>query len=336
MEAVKKSNPNLAFGKQPGVLQRTQLLLDWSKMDRKGIIQIKPNKLVKHKESSLKFRSFRAKKVFYDPKAYNITCGIPMEQYDNGTYKFMQLSITERTMFNLEDELDAQRWHVFRHLNEVQGSPNLSGEPTWLIHNEDIIAEEGINKTEKTLEAWELIRELSENKINSIGRLFGRNPATESPKIIKNYLLQTAAKDPEKIINAFANAETLELQVVFYRALAVGIIKSTIDRGYITAKGLSLGSTPLACVEVLRKDIQLLQIIDFESKTLDKTYIKDDEDDVVENIVKRKLFKPKAGTAVKNKQNKGIIDKSKIKPATKGAKGEDGPAAPGDDEEDNF
>lgn len=283
METVKQR-----FGPQLGGMKQTQVLLDWEKMQRTGQIILKPSKVVTHKEKSFSFRSFRAKVTTYG--ATNVTCGIPLEAYDNGTYKFMSITVGERTVYNLHDEMDAMKWFCLQHFNEVEGSPNLIGDPLWLIHNEEKIAEKGLIKSKQIMTAWQYINNLSGNDLTGLGRLFNRNPANESESVIKYALLQLAEKSPEKILNAIANIDTLEITKVFYRAKSVGLIRQTVDRGITTEQGTVLGQTVAAAVETLRRDLQLLQILDQEGKAKDKTYISSKTDNVVENMYKKKLF----------------------------------------------
>lgn len=248
-----------------------QKLVSFTDMERKGYIELRPIRQRKSTEGRVINHtnySFRC----YKDYSTGTTYGIPIGKNPDGTYKFQRITINGHRFYNLENEQDAREWHIVKNCPRIKGSMFPSGDPLFAVINQEKEAEDVISKFSESRKAGDYIMGLEGNKLVEFSRLFGFNPETNSPSVLKKLLLEMAQRNPVHVTDKMANRIDTAVNVVIKRAMSVGLIKNTMDKGYMFKDGIPLGLTEPGMVEFLKKDSLMLSSIDAESKRLDKFY----------------------------------------------------------------
>lgn len=242
-----------------------QKLFDIKKVRRTGMVILKPIRNDKFKDSSLQFRSFRGYEEGGN-KTEKVWFGIPIELFPNGTYKFSVQTIRNQKMFNLENEQDALAWHIWKHHFWVKGSPNATADIRFEVYDEEIEADEVINKTKLAISASMIITRMDEADLVNYARLIGLDPVLNKPRIIQSKLLQMAMKTPSVIIDYSRDKEFSNAKISLLRGVAYGIITKDPLKGFMFRGSSMLGNTEEQATRSLLKDLQTLSIIEAESK----------------------------------------------------------------------
>lgn len=103
-----------------------------------------------------------------------------------------------------------------------------------------------------------------------IARLLGKHMRSSSDSEIKEFLLEIASKDPDRIIKLFTG-EDLELRMLFLDARDKGVIRS-VSGVYVYGEGISLGGTIDIVVTWMRdpKNKKVLELIKQDTYGLEK------------------------------------------------------------------
>lgn len=257
------SDNKFKFGNSQGLDQK---IIDFNNIQRTGSIELRPLKMTRHKRPpDVSFRCFMNSKT-------NTTHGIPIGKNPDGTYKFKPIRISGTKTYNLTNEQDAMEWAVVKDYYRIKGG-DMERDPLFEVYNKEVEAEKEMSTFPKMVKAGNYVTNLSGNKLIEFGRLFGVDPHSNSPVITMQILLEIAKTKPQNILEKMESDSNTSIHVVLKRALATGIIKHSLDKGYVFKDGIPLGVTEQGAIETLRKDMGLLGNIDIESKSLDKFYV---------------------------------------------------------------
>lgn len=248
-----------------------QPLAGFSDMDRKGHVILRPIRSRKNTKGEdvnhqvLSFRGFQKDGLWY---------GIPIGRNADGTYKFKRINIDGHHHYNLEIEQDAKEWHIVRNhpaicTDDTKMNPRMH---IFMVQDIENDAEKAIKKTNNSIKAIEIINapDMSDRKLRDIARLFAIDTVNNSSTVIKNMLYEKALTNPDAFLETMRDPEELDIKVIIKRALSVGLINLTPDKGYLLRNSIPLGPTEGSVVLSLRKDKQMLVLLDQESKQKDK------------------------------------------------------------------
>lgn len=252
---------------QPSMALEQELVdLSPNKIDRVGIKVVRPIKDNEFKRPECSFRCFRSPDgVWY---------GIPISKNPDGTYKFRRIHISGHKAYNLEVLADAIEWHIVKHWPRLESSPWVDKSRV-MFRVDDPEAEAQVNTRRISMakQAIGLVSELDDNTLREKARLFGIEPATNTIGIIRSLILTMAVEKPEYVVNKLEGTADNATEGIFRRALAIGLIKMSPEKGYVYNEALPIGLTEMAALRYLGKDKELLVQIDIEGKDRDKTYV---------------------------------------------------------------
>lgn len=273
------------FGNSVSVEQK---LIDFEQRKKTGTIELKPIRLTRHK--SVPDISFRC---YFNTKT-SCWAGIPIGKNPDGTFKFKPIRISGAKFYNLENEQDSLEWHIVKDYYRIKGG-DMERDPIFEVNDRELDADKKEEKVSRVMKAYTFVQGLSGNRLVEFGRLFGVDPNNNSNAIIKKMLFEICETKPNSIIEKMESDSDTAIHIVLKRAMAVGIIKHSIDKGYVFKDGIPLGTTEKGVIEFLRKDVPMLGNIDSESKGLDKFYSRTDAPEVKEEDpdLEIKKFEPK-------------------------------------------
>lgn len=160
--------------------------------------------------------------------------------------------------FDLTDPWDNARWEAirncpmiadFRGQRDAKGNLIIDGDSKRYGRAELYIERPGlevakkVNKRQKIHDAESYIFDDprgAEGRLK-VARILGKHMSHASDSDIKDYLLEIASRDPDKIIKLYTG-EDLELRTLFLDARDKGVIRS-VSGIYVYGDGISLGGT---------------------------------------------------------------------------------------------
>jgi len=187
------------------------------------------------------------------------------------TSKFV---IKEGTTFDLNDPAQKITWDWVKHSpcicatkDEVQHTPGAE----FYIHLENEEAKNNISRLELKFKATEYI--LKDNAVNYPMRaeLLGINMDGDSPLVIKEYLMEQADKNPEKIL-AIYSAKDVSVKLLLLKAIKKNVIKIG-DGGLYTYGGNVLGTSERSAINWL-SDSDNAEIVKILEREVDPDYFK--------------------------------------------------------------
>ena len=167
-------------------------------------------------------------------------------------------TIEDGKTFDLTDPWDQARWEAikncpmiadFRGQRDAKGNLIIDGDTKRYGRAELYIERPGVETAKKVSKRQKIHDAESyifddpkgaEGRLK-VARILGKHMSHASDSDIKDYLLEIASRDPEKIIKLYIG-EDLELRTLFLDARDKGIIRSSSGI-YIYGDGISLGGT---------------------------------------------------------------------------------------------
>ena len=179
----------------------------------------------------------------------------------------MDIVITEGTTFNLADPLDFNKWEAIkdsdlivpmRDARDANGVPLIDGDKKRYGIAEiyvDVAGEDSermINRRKKIWEAEQFIYNDSMNGILTKCRLLGRNMRNAPLADAQAYLLETADKTPDRIIDLYTGQDS-GLQLLLLDAKEKNIVRKV--NGWYMYGETNLGATDEAVIMFLKTPI---------------------------------------------------------------------------------
>ena len=167
-------------------------------------------------------------------------------------------TIEDGKTFDLTDPWDQARWEAikncpmiadFRGQRDAKGNLIIDGDAKRYGRAELYIERPGVETAKKVSKRQKIHDAASyifddpkgaERRLK-VARILGKHMSHASDSDIKDYLLEIASRDPDKIIKLYIG-EDLELRTLFLDARDKGIIRSSSGI-YIYGDGISLGGT---------------------------------------------------------------------------------------------
>lgn len=139
-----------------------------------------------------------------------------------------KIRVEEGTEFNLNDDIDRLNWEWVKHSPRIAHSfedAQRSKVALFYVHVEEDEAEKSVETTSELFEAMKYVIEDDPTNYSDRARLLGVDMKGNSPMVIKDFLLSEAKRDSKKVINAYTS-NSVSMQLLFYKGLDAGIIKS--------------------------------------------------------------------------------------------------------------
>lgn len=167
-------------------------------------------------------------------------------------------TIEDGKTFDLTDPWDKARWEAIRNCPMIadfrgqrdakgnliiDGDSKRYGRAELYIERPGVEVQKKISKRQKIHDAESYIFDDpngAEGRLK-VARILGKHMSHASDSDIKDYLLEIASRDPDKIIKLYTG-EDLELRTLFLDARDKGIIRS-VSGIYVYGDGISLGGT---------------------------------------------------------------------------------------------
>lgn len=183
------------------------------------------------------------------------------------------LEIVDGTHFNLDDIVDKAKWEAIEYCNWIakdryerdaqgnliiDGGARRYGVADLYVERPGEITKARVSRKQLIHRASDYIYQDSESNLIKKCRVLGRNLSNASPADIIDYLIETAERDPHKIINLY-EGEDWKLQLFLIDAVDRGVIRK-ID-GIFKYEDRMLGGSEAATIALL-KDIRYKSIVD--------------------------------------------------------------------------
>ena len=139
-----------------------------------------------------------------------------------------KIRLEEGTEFNLNDPIDKLNWQWVKHSPRIAASfedAQRSKVALFYVHVEEDEARTSVNTTSKLFEALKFVMEDDPTNYVDRARLLGVDMKGSKPLVIKDYLLSEAKREPGIVVDAYTS-NTVSLQLLFYKGLDAGFIKS--------------------------------------------------------------------------------------------------------------
>lgn len=167
-------------------------------------------------------------------------------------------TIEDGKTFDLTDPWDQARWEAikncpmiadFRGQRDAKGNLIIDGDAKRYGRAELYIERPGVETAKKVSKRQKIHDAESyifddpkgaEGRLK-VARILGKHMSHTSDSDIKDYLLEIASRDPDKIIKLYTG-EDLELRTLFLDARDKGVIRS-VSGIYVYGDGISLGGT---------------------------------------------------------------------------------------------
>lgn len=167
-------------------------------------------------------------------------------------------TVEDGKTFDLTDPWDKARWEAIRNCPMIadfrgqrdakgnliiDGDSKRYGRAELYIERPGVEVQKKVSKRQKIHDAESYIFDDprgAEGRLK-VARILGKHMSHASDSDIKDYLLEIASRDPEKIIKLYTG-EDLELRTLFLDARDKGVIRS-VSGIYVYGDGISLGGT---------------------------------------------------------------------------------------------
>ena len=167
-------------------------------------------------------------------------------------------TVEDGKTFDLTDPWDKARWEAIRNCPMIadfrgqrdakgnliiDGDSKRYGRAELYIERPGVEVQKKISKRQKIHDAESYIFDDpkgAEGRLK-VARILGKHMSHASDLDIKDYLLEIASRDPDKIIKLYTG-EDLELRTLFLDARDKGVIRS-VSGIYVYGDGISLGGT---------------------------------------------------------------------------------------------
>ncbi|MGM9531536.1 hypothetical protein [Intestinibacter sp.] len=167
-------------------------------------------------------------------------------------------TIEDGKTFDLTDPWDEARWEAIKNCPMIadsreqrdakgnliiDGDSKRYGRAELYIERPGVEVQKKVSKRQKIHDAESYIFDDprgAEGRLK-VARILGKHMSHASDSDIKDYLLEIASRDPDKIIKLYTG-EDLELRTLFLDARDKGVIRS-VSGIYVYGDGISLGGT---------------------------------------------------------------------------------------------
>jgi hypothetical protein len=139
-----------------------------------------------------------------------------------------KIRLEEGTEFNLNDPIDKLNWQWVKHSPRIASSfedAQRSKVALFYVHVEEDEAQTRVETSNLLYKAMQFVMEDDSTNYIDMARLMGVDMRGSSPIVVKEYLLTEAKANPQRVVDAYTS-NTVSLQLLFYKGLDAGLIKS--------------------------------------------------------------------------------------------------------------
>jgi hypothetical protein len=194
-----------------------------------------------------------------EDRTYYVTVG------ETGARSKMNTKITlkDGLVFDLNNDVDRINWEWVKHspVLAMSFSDAQQSKATFYVHIEGREAEAKISAAEKQFKAMECVMKDPNTNLENRALLLGMDMTGEHPATIKEFLLDTAKKSPEKILRVYRD-KSMRINLLFVTARRDGKIK--FENEVFKYGNIILGNTEEACIAYLQENRDILELLDRE------------------------------------------------------------------------
>ncbi len=251
---------------------QSQNVVSFDNMRDTGIIEIRyKEEYIKRTASGKKHIEGSVRACVFKDRRTNIHYGIPLKSNKDGSIQFKRISLTHGRIFNLEDAVDREEWHVIQHWPVIEGSiMDTQGIAHFTIYDKDIEAEKYLEENNIKTKAEDEIRKMSDTELMDFALAFFIDTRNNSLPVVKMMLMEMCSqKTPSGkniILERINDKENLHAVIVFRRGINCGLIQSTAT-GYVYKNNVPLGIDESASIAYMKGNKNLFMTMDAETKT---------------------------------------------------------------------
>jgi len=204
-----------------------------------------------------------------DPKTgvwYGIVIGTSPK---DGRPLFKRLRTTGKRTFYLENNEDAEEYHLWKLHYSTLGSPYQKGKPMQQLYDRRKEAVIKLKKIKRGMEATGIALKLAGTELFDFARNLGISPENNDAEVVHELVAERAQKRPDEFLDKYSDLNRGILEII-NRARSVSLIKYKIDTGLVFKESYPLGSSDIMAIGHLKDKPELLEAINLESKKLSK------------------------------------------------------------------
>jgi len=191
---------------------------------------------------------------------YYVTVGNSGEQARLNT----KMVLKDGMILNLSNEVDAINWKWLQHLPCLAKSYEAaqSSKAEFYIHIEGREATLKNNRTERVFKALEKVMNDPETNYTDRALLLGVDMEGEPLPLIKEFLLDSAQKNPDKVLAIYRDG-AMKIHLLYLKAKRKGVITASPSDGVIKyGNNTILGITDEAAIAYLQMNEDILQLLE--------------------------------------------------------------------------
>jgi hypothetical protein len=191
-------------------------------------------------------------------RKYYITVGAVKDEARHNT----KLKLENGYVFDLNKEIDAINWKWVQHLPCIAMSFDEAqmGKALFYVHIEGKEAEATNKRTEAKYEAMKLVMDDATTNYENRALLMGMDMESEAPAVIKEFLLDTANKNPSEIIRVYRGKD-MKIKLLYVQAVKKGTVVVNPDDNVVKFGGTILGYSEESAVAYLKENEDLLDLL---------------------------------------------------------------------------
>lgn len=230
-----------------------------SNCPQKGVIRIEAIR-----RSNIKQPRYSFSKI-YD-EGTGVTYGVPMGiDKATGGLIFKRIIVGEVSEYNCSNPTDRALWCAISRSERLAGSPFQNGKPLYKKFDSEEVAMNIIKDSNNLVKAIGIAAEITGADFYDMSINLGLSPDQQSPTVLRSLLIKKATEVPNDFMEIYDNVNRAVINV-FRRCQAVGLIKSTLESGWVWKDTYPLGGSDAAAIATISKNPALASQMDLESK----------------------------------------------------------------------
>jgi hypothetical protein len=169
--------------------------------------------------------------------------------------------------FDLNEPQDKITWAWVKHLPMVAPSfaAAQSSKAVFYVHIEGREADLSNAFSDLVYQAMKYVMEDPTTNYENRALLLGHDMEGQAPSVVKQFLMDTAKKNPEKIMHIF-RSKTMKMDLLYVSAKRLGLITEDHESGNIKYGRQVIGTTEKGAIAFLRENSDLLDLLEREVK----------------------------------------------------------------------
>jgi hypothetical protein len=224
-------------------------------------------------------------------RTYYVTVG---EQGDRSKLN-TKITLRDGLVFDLNNDVDRINWNWVKHspVLAMSFSDAQQSKATFYVHIEGREAQAKNNLVERKFKAMEMVMKDSPTNYENRALLLGMDMTNEHPEVIKDYLLETANKNPDQMLRIYRD-KSMRINLLFVTAKKQG--KITFSNDVYRYGSTILGTTEESCIAYLQDNRDILDLLD---RDVNPQYFTETEEETPIEKARRALEAKKKEEAAK-------------------------------------